>query len=375
MQSVTNKNVILLISGQIVCNICSAKRLNKLRICDECYDKYMSLLYTKEIGLDIIPIELWINDPFIRNCNICHQIIKSSLFSSNKHHCRYCGCIGCDGCCPYRLYKDNDLRTCNNCYNKQRYHENIKYKKKESWMKKYFIFKQELLLYGYVREFCNLTFMPFLNDHVMKILDLWLNIANDEWNKQHNHSKIVISMHSQCIELNNDAININPRLKNVYYYAFGTEIIEKGMMKTWQFMIKNDDENICDASIGIVEIEKIENYKQVLMNNDINYVGYGLELKGGYFRNMSKNDVLCLAAKDLKLVNGDIVTMTLDLTVKAATGMLMFEIERKNNDIIINRIAAQPDSYRQWILAVKLKSNYDKLLFLQRFEQKAWYLK
>ena len=219
--------------------------------------------------------------------------------------------------------------------------------------------------------------MPFLKNDIMELLNLWTNsIENDKWNADHIHNKLRISMYSQSIHVKQEQniVELENGLKNVFYYGFGTEIIEKGMIQTWQFLIRNDGESISNASIGIVEIEKIENFKQVYMNNDINYVGYGLELNGGYFRNMSKNDLMCIAAKDLEIKNGDIITMTLDLTAKGSTGMLMFEIERKDNDIVINKIAAQPDSYRSWILAVKLKSKHDRIVLLQRFEKKIWHL-
>eukprot|EP01084_Bolivina_argentea_P312889 541744_1 len=353
--------------GYITCNQCSNNTLNKNRICTECFKRWNDK--DKSHALQPIPIEYWSNDPFIKNCSICHNRIKSNLFSSNKHHCRYCGCIACDGCCPYRTYKEHNLRTCNDCYETQR--EYFKRSKHDTqWRKKYFIYSKVLLLHGYVREFCNLTFTTFFNNEIMGELIIWLNTANETWDEMHIHPRIHFSMHNQCIGVgwySDDNVKAN-----VFYYIFGKNIVSNGMVITWQFVICGVDDVLqrSNISIGIVELEKRDDFKMVEMNNSINYVGYGLELNGAFFRHMSRRDIICLAAKDMVVRKGDIIIMSLDLTATGETGMLMYEIQMK--DKVISKIACQPDAWREWVLAVKLRKN-DKVMLMERFQDMTWH--
>eukprot|EP01084_Bolivina_argentea_P312890 541745_1 len=236
--------------------------------------------------------------------------------------------------------------------------------------KKYFIYSKVLLLYGYVREFCDLTFTVFLNDEIMNELIIWLNCANETWDKIHIHPRIDMSIHNQCIHVEE---YLDQKGKaNVFYYAFGRNIVSNGMIKTWQFRIISVDNILkrSNISIGIVELEKRNDFKMVKMNNSINYVGYGLELNGGFKRHMSENEIICLAAKDLMVSIGDIIIMSLDLTATGTTGMLIYEIQMKNK--IISKITCQPDAWREWILAVKLRKN-DKVVLMERFERMIWH--
>jgi len=54
----------------------------------------------------------WIKDSETDFCNACTHRIIPGPFSSNKHHCRYCGSVVCSKCSDQTL---NDLRICSLC--------------------------------------------------------------------------------------------------------------------------------------------------------------------------------------------------------------------------------------------------------------------
>eukprot|EP01084_Bolivina_argentea_P084674 153091_1 len=53
--------------------------------------------------LKLIPKSKWIKDSATNICHECSKTIKSSIFRTNKHHCRCCGHIICSNCSSNRL--------------------------------------------------------------------------------------------------------------------------------------------------------------------------------------------------------------------------------------------------------------------------------
>eukprot|EP01084_Bolivina_argentea_P262904 444803_1 len=71
--------------------------------------------------LPVKPKSQWVDNSSSNHCSVCDNEIKPSLFSTNKHHCRYCGLIVCYDCSQQKI---NSLRACNQCY-EQFYHPSI----------------------------------------------------------------------------------------------------------------------------------------------------------------------------------------------------------------------------------------------------------
>eukprot|EP01084_Bolivina_argentea_P007320 13755_1 len=62
--------------------------------------------------LKLIPKSKWIKDNVTNTCNECNITIKSNIFKTNKHHCRYCGHIICSNCSSNRLNKHIICTSC-----------------------------------------------------------------------------------------------------------------------------------------------------------------------------------------------------------------------------------------------------------------------
>eukprot|EP00485_Elphidium_margaritaceum_P004500 CAMPEP_0202702540 /NCGR_PEP_ID=MMETSP1385-20130828/15506_1 /ASSEMBLY_ACC=CAM_ASM_000861 /TAXON_ID=933848 /ORGANISM="Elphidium margaritaceum" /LENGTH=475 /DNA_ID=CAMNT_0049360203 /DNA_START=68 /DNA_END=1495 /DNA_ORIENTATION=+ len=63
--------------------------------------------------LPILPKSKWVKNSATNFCNACCLRIKPGLFSSNKHHCRYCGNVVCRHC---SARKYNHHRICRSCH-------------------------------------------------------------------------------------------------------------------------------------------------------------------------------------------------------------------------------------------------------------------
>lgn len=59
-----------------------------------------------------LPRRKWVSDKKTDYCNDCCVQIKRSAFSSNKHHCRFCGNIVCSACSTGTFLKKRICDTC-----------------------------------------------------------------------------------------------------------------------------------------------------------------------------------------------------------------------------------------------------------------------
>ncbi|MEN6438280.1 MAG: FYVE zinc finger domain-containing protein [Syntrophobacter sp.] len=91
-----------------------------LKSCEKClrengndYELAKDLLLTP-----IIPEKYWVDDKDSSTCMACGNVIKPGMFHiSNKHHCRICGGIFCEKCCPSSTvpFSTSKLRVCGKC--------------------------------------------------------------------------------------------------------------------------------------------------------------------------------------------------------------------------------------------------------------------
>eukprot|EP01084_Bolivina_argentea_P097778 175766_1 len=68
--------------------------------------------------LSLLPKRKWVRDSATDHCYECCIKIKSGLFSTNKHHCRYCGNIVCNKCSGSTYKKHRVCDSCNKLINK-----------------------------------------------------------------------------------------------------------------------------------------------------------------------------------------------------------------------------------------------------------------
>jgi hypothetical protein len=78
------------------------------------YDKAGTLLLKP-----IIPEKYWVDDKDVSICTSCKKTIPVNIFSTNKHHCRICGGIFRNTCCPERTVphtiSNRKIRVCPRC--------------------------------------------------------------------------------------------------------------------------------------------------------------------------------------------------------------------------------------------------------------------
>ncbi|MCE5334200.1 MAG: FYVE zinc finger domain-containing protein [Desulfobacteraceae bacterium] len=72
-----------------------------LKSCEKCLQETRDYDLARDTLLvALLPEKYWVEDKEISTCMACHLAIKPGAFSSNKHHCRICGGIFCEKCCP-----------------------------------------------------------------------------------------------------------------------------------------------------------------------------------------------------------------------------------------------------------------------------------
>ena len=236
-----------------------------------------------------LPKSDWMDNKTTNHCTICAKYIRSGIFKTNKHHCRYwyCTCIYmlcpsysvyvfapeyqnvyvhifsgsivCDGCSRNRVYKlDADYnRICDKCHEEaiQYISRNIKRNingdifEPLTW--KHHKKRNELLAYGFCRKYIIDKYDNDYFDVVMISVATWIG-RNDRFciNKERDINDLEISYSGQYLE----RISIEDRY---FYHGFGQEVIglnnnkEKISRKIWWFKILKIDKNNKNPNIGI----------------------------------------------------------------------------------------------------------------------------
>ncbi len=94
-----------------------------MKSCEKCLQEFKDYDLAKDMLLNaILPEKYWVDDKDSAICMACRKKIEASLFSSNKHHCRICGGIFCENCCPSRAVdasiSKSKIRVCRPCFEK-----------------------------------------------------------------------------------------------------------------------------------------------------------------------------------------------------------------------------------------------------------------
>jgi len=95
-----------------------------MKACIKCLNDVKNYDQAKMLLLQpVIPTKYWADDKDVSACTSCKKAFRSSLLSSNKHHCRICGGIFCSACSPQRRVNDaiskSKVRVCEACFSKE----------------------------------------------------------------------------------------------------------------------------------------------------------------------------------------------------------------------------------------------------------------
>lgn len=91
-----------------------------MKSCVKCLKDVKDYDDAREVLLaPVIPTSYWVDDKDVSSCTSCRKTIQPGVFSTNKHHCRICGGIFCDACCPSRavpaVVSKSKIRVCRKC--------------------------------------------------------------------------------------------------------------------------------------------------------------------------------------------------------------------------------------------------------------------
>ena len=197
--------------------------------------------------------------------------------------------------------------------------------------------KQELLLWGYMREVERIYKIRNIPHEINNIIYLYLKIC-DKWSRKYSSNYIKIN---EC----NTLINVEG---NVTHTAFGEMVVSEGVF-VWRIQILalvHDGSYLEAPFIGIIEDDegKLEFYR----DSDIwGYCGYQLcagdtgqlfcymDYKQGTPKHIETEDYRCEWKED-----GDILEMTLDLNKRT----LSFKVNDKDFGVAYSNI--KQTSYR-----------------------------
>eukprot|EP01083_Nonionella_stella_P157295 510564_1 len=291
-------------------------------------------------------------------CDVCHHIIQQGIITSNQHVCRYCGDIVCSSpeCSAYHEYNGLTLRACTTCHKRHQLEQH------NELLSQYMVCSVESLITGYYRRHSR-SHLPI---DIAHLLYVWIGtICNEQWMDSYHHSigKTIISQSQQCVEA------VNETNDDTFYSAFGTNIIGKGMIKTWDFKIGSIGSKMSKSHlvIGIVSVNELSQYEaQCALKEDETFIGYGLDLKDGGLKNKRVGYKQKLFGNEFGIDGvsaDDIITMTLDLSSDRKSGELSYQIIRKYNETV-SKVAFHPNVDDRWILAVKLSKN-EKLFLME----------
>ena len=189
--------------------------------------------------------------------------------------------------------------------------------------------REELLVYGYIKEYHRLNNMVLPPNDLIVLFVSWIRLK-DRFDKNKIHENI---------ELDPEIETKFRRKKETYKHAdfatvIGTFIIEKGMKQSWTFKI----EKLYNHLIGIIDTETIQSLKSVDdFTSEINK-GYGLQTAypwNTYHANDSSADgnlrryAEQFVTRDVSLI----ITMELDMTqIENENGVLKYIIHNKPRD-------------------------------------------
>jgi len=102
----------------------SQETYKHIKACTKCLSEVQDYDEARYVlAAPVIPEKYWVDDVDQKTCGACNRLIQASSYllfkATNKHHCRICGGIFCDACCPERAIlktvSSSKLRVCTHC--------------------------------------------------------------------------------------------------------------------------------------------------------------------------------------------------------------------------------------------------------------------
>ena len=177
--------------------------------------------------------------------------------------------------------------------------------------------RKQLLMHGYMREFCRLNAMKFPVNDLIDLFAKWVSII-DGWHKTQSHKEIKFERNTIAY-IGGDAS---------YASCFGEWIAEKGGKYCWRVKI-----NSLWITVGIIDAAVIETSKMIGdFTNEI-YEGYGIVLGSNKICHAYSIASFPYAQQFGNLAGKDVeITVELDLTQnECQNGALKYIIHSNNH--------------------------------------------
>ena len=215
--------------------------------------------------------------------------------------------------------------------------------------------RENLLSFGFVREYCNENNIDFLPKDIVSLFILWLTFC-DRFDEN------LLNEHIQLETMKNEKYGEYQQIKlkdastKRLFSTVCEGVIEKGDKQTWTFKVDGSQRVI----LGIIDDKVVTKRKGNIRIFAFSEGGYGLYLVNmyrylesvcskGYFK----------YGKQLKIKQGDMITMQLDLTEK--NGVLRFTFnadlnDPKSHETLDNIFYDEIDVDKKWRAAVTIGS-------------------
>lgn len=224
--------------------------------------------------------------------------------------------------------------------------------------------KQNLLSYGFVREYCSDNSVELLPSDIIELFVLWLTFC-DEFDRDLSHDNI------QFATTNDDEYGECQQISVKEYYhatAICKQIIQKGNKESWSFRFKNIATHT-HAVLGVISDEIAREKKGEILDFSLaTNKGYGLYIfdMRKYSEEVSWNPFQY--GNQFEFKKGDVITMELDLTNDKGQLKFQFHSERiasKSSKPLPSNICFDDiDVNKKWRAAVAIRQPNEDHMWL-----------